>query len=156
MDIAGHGKSSSKYLLKLKKCLYGFKNTSLNWHNKLKDAIGDKGFVESLSDLCAFISKDIIILVHVDDFILISKEDFTINKLIDSMKNTPEGFEFTEEGTMNVYLGVDFSLLIEGTGFTLSQTLFIDRVIQVMGFYPNMTKGATNNTPDGYPFLNKD
>ena len=23
------------------------------------------------------------------------------------MKDTPEGFEFTEEGTMNVYLGVE-------------------------------------------------
>ena len=38
MDLAGHGKYGSKYLLKLKKSLYGLKNASLNWHNKLKYA----------------------------------------------------------------------------------------------------------------------
>ena len=58
-----------------------------------------------------FISEDMIILVYVDDCILISKEEFTIAKFIDSMKDTSEGFEFTEEGTMNAYLGVDISPL---------------------------------------------
>ena len=120
MDLAGHGKGSSKYLLKLKKSLYGLKNASLNWHNKLKDAFVDRGFVESLSDPCVFISKDMIILVHVDDCILISKEDFTIAKFIDSMKDTSEVFEFTEEGTVNAYLGVDISPLLDGKVFTLS------------------------------------
>ena len=38
MDLAGHGKDNSKYLLKLKKSLYSLKNASLNWHNKLKYA----------------------------------------------------------------------------------------------------------------------
>ena len=67
MDPAGHGKDCSKYLLKLKKVLYGFKNAYLNWHKKLKDVFEDRGFVESLSDPRVFISKDMIILVYVDD-----------------------------------------------------------------------------------------
>ena len=67
MDLAGHGKDISKYLLKLKKSLYGFKNASLNWHNKLNDAFEDECFVESLSDPCVFISNDMIIFVYVDD-----------------------------------------------------------------------------------------
>ena len=71
MDLAGHGKDSSKYLLKLKKPLYGLKNASLNWHNNLKYAFEDRDCVESLSDSCVFISKDMIILVYVDDCILI-------------------------------------------------------------------------------------
>ena len=73
MDPAGYGKDSSQYLLKLKKSLYGLKNASLNWHNNLKDAFGDRGFEVSLSDPCGFISKDVVILVFVDDCILISK-----------------------------------------------------------------------------------
>ena len=32
MDLAGHGKDSSKYLLKLKRSLYGLKQASMNWH----------------------------------------------------------------------------------------------------------------------------
>ena len=67
MYLAGHGKDISEYLLKLKKFLYGLKNASLNWHNKLKDAFEDRGFVESLSDPCVFISKDMNILEYVDD-----------------------------------------------------------------------------------------
>ena len=77
-ELAGHGKYSSKYLLKLKRYLYGLKQASMNWHCKLKTDFEDKCFVESLSDPCVFISKDMIILVYVDDCILISKEDLVI------------------------------------------------------------------------------
>ena len=110
----------------------------------------------SLSEPCVFILKDMIVLVYVDDFILISKEDYTIQKFIDSMKDTPEGFEFTEEGTINAYLGVDSYPLLDGKGFTLSQPFFIDRNIQASGFDQKTTKGATNNTQAVYPPLNKD
>ena len=71
MDLAGHGKDSSKYLLKLKRSLYGFKQDLMNWHCKLKTDFEDRGFVESLSDPCVFISKEMLILVYVDDCILI-------------------------------------------------------------------------------------
>ena len=143
MDLAGHGKHSSKYLLKLKKSLYGLKNAYLNWHDKLKDGFEGRGFVESLSDLCVFILKGMVILVYVDDCILNSKEDFIIQKFIDSMKDNPEGFEFIEERTMNAYLGVDIYPLLDGKVFTFSQQFLIDRIIQALGFDPKTTKGAT-------------
>ena len=132
------------------------KNASLNWHENLKDSFEDRGFVRSLSDLCAFIYKNMIIWVYVDDFILISKEDFTIQNFIDSMKDTPESFEFTEERTMNSYLGDEIYPLPDRKRLTLSQPFFIDRIIQALGFDPKTTKGVTNNNPDGYPHLNKD
>ena len=72
------------------------------------------------------------------------------------MKDTPEGFEFTEEGTMNAYLGVDISSFPDGKGFTFSQPFLIDQIIQDLGFDPKTTKGATKNTTAGYPLLNKD
>ena len=97
-----------------------------------------------------------IILVYVDDWILISKEDFTIQKFISPMKTNPEGFELTEEGTMNAYLSVDIYPLPYGKGFTLYQPLSIDWFIQALDFEPNTAKGTTNNTLSGYPLLNKD
>ena len=57
---------------------------------------------------------------------------------------------------MNSYLGVDISSLPDKKGFTLSQPFLIDRVIQDLSFDPKTTKSATNNTPYGYPLLNKD
>ena len=67
MDIANRSGSSNQYVLKLKKSLYGLKQASLNWHNMLKTALLDRGFVESISDLCVYITKDLIVLVYVDD-----------------------------------------------------------------------------------------
>ena len=81
----------------------------MNWHCKLKTALEDRGFVESLSDPCVFISNDIMILVYVDGCILISKEAFIIKKFISSLKAGTDDFVFTEEGTMSLYLGVEFS-----------------------------------------------
>ena len=95
--------------------------------------------MKSLSDPCVLIYNDIIILVYVDDCILISKEDSTIKKFIDSIKDTPKSFDFTKEGTMNAYLGVDISPFPDSKGFTLSQPFWIDIIIQALGFDKNTT-----------------
>ena len=52
---------------------------------------------------------EMIILVYVDDCIIISKETLFIQKFISYLKAGTEYFVFTEEGTMNSYLGVDIS-----------------------------------------------
>ena len=70
-----------------------------------------------------------IILVYVDYCILISKEALVIQKIISSLKAGTEDFLFTEEGTMNSYLGVDISPFPDKKGFTLTQPFLIDRVI---------------------------
>ena len=62
----------------------------MNWRCKLKSAFEDRGFVESLSDPCVFISNDMIILVYVDDFILISKEALVIQNFISYLKDCTE------------------------------------------------------------------
>ena len=69
MDLSGEGKDSSKYLLKLKRYLYGLKQASMKCHCKLKTAFEDRGFVESLSDPCVFISKEMI--THESDKLLL-------------------------------------------------------------------------------------
>ena len=63
----------SNSILVLKKSLYSLKSASFNWHQKLKGALENQGCVESLSNPCVFIGKDMIVLVYVDDCILISK-----------------------------------------------------------------------------------
>ena len=70
----------------------------------------------SLSDPCVFISKEMIILVYFDDCILISKEALVIQKFISFLKAGTEDFVFMEEGTMNLYLGVDISSLPDKKG----------------------------------------
>jgi hypothetical protein len=114
MEVAGSNGSGS--LLRLNKSLYGLKNASLNWHNKLKTALEDRGFVESLSDPCVFMRENMIILMYVDDCILISKDPSIIEQFIQSLKDGKENFDFTDEGSMSSYLGVDVSCLTEKRG----------------------------------------
>ena len=99
--------------------------------------------MESLSDPCVFISKEMIILVYVDDCILISKKAFVIQKFISSLKAGTEDFVFTEKGTMNSYLGVDIYPFLDNKGLILSQPFLIDRIIQDLNFDPKTTKSDT-------------
>jgi hypothetical protein len=150
------GCRNSDYVLSLKVSLYGLKQASANWHNKLKTALEDRGFVESLSDPCVYIRKDMMVLTYVDDCILISKDGSVIDDFIDSLTNGPEKFVFTNEGTMSTYLGVDISPLPNKEGFVLSQPHLIGRIIEALNFDPKTTKGARGNTPVAYPLLSKD
>ena len=105
------------YVLRLNKSLYGLKQGSYNWHNKLKKGLLDRGFVESISDPCVFISKDMIILVYVDDCILLSKDELLMKTFVQSLKDGDENFDFTEEGILENYLGVNIAKLPGEEGF---------------------------------------
>ena len=146
----------SKSILVLRKSLYGLKSASFNWHQKLKAALINRDFVESLSDPCVFIGKDMIILVYVDDCIIISKSKFQTDNFINSLAKGQENFDFTDEGTLSSYLGVEISKQPNNEGFTLSQPYLIERIIQALGFDPSTTKSPRGNTPVSYPLLSKD
>jgi hypothetical protein len=154
MEIYGENKSS--FVLSLNVLLYGLKQSSANWHNKLKTALEDRKFVESLSDPCVFIRGNMIVLTYVDDCILIAKDSAIIDEFISSLEDGSENFIFTDEGSMSSYIGVDVSALPDGKGFVLSQPYLIQRVIEAIGFDLTTTKGARGNTPVAYPFLSKD
>ena len=96
-----------------------------------------------------------IILTFVDDCILISKDKAVIQEFIHSLGNGPENFDFTDEGTLSEYLGVEISRLPDG-GFSLSQPFLIERIINLLQFDSKMTKGVRGNTPVSYPLLSKD
>ena len=54
-----------------------------------------------------FIKKGMIVLVYVDDCIFISDKKETLLSFINSLKNGTAVFEFTDEGPMDKYLGVE-------------------------------------------------
>ena len=64
---------------------WGLEQGSFNWHNKLKKALMNGDFVEFVSDPYVYISRDMTILVHVDDFIFALNSTFT--KIIHSLSN---------------------------------------------------------------------
>ena len=92
------------YIIELKQSLYGLKQASYNWFEKLKETLKHGGYKPSQIDPCVYISKDAIILVYVDDIIMVSKEEKTINAFIQSLKIGKENFEFTDDGLLKYNL----------------------------------------------------
>ena len=142
MVLEGKNNSSSAYVLKLNKSLYGLKQGRLNWHKKLKEALLVRVFTESISDPCVFLSKDLIILVYVDDCILISKDDIAIPNFIKSLESGSENFIFTGERSLSSCLGVSMNRLPDGSGFAMSQPFLLDRIIKAVCFDSATIKSA--------------
>lgn len=156
VDLEGEGKQSSRHLLKLNKSLYGLKQGKLNWYITLKTALLDRNFVESISDPCVFMSKDMFILVYVDGCILILKGTNPIKSFVKCLESGLDNFAFTEEKTLDSYLGVNISKLPSNKEFPMSQPFLIARIIKSLNFDSITTKSARDNVTVFYPLPNKD
>ena len=75
-------KESKCYILKLNKSLYVLKQASLNWFEKLKQGLIDRGFHPSVIDPCLYFKKGMIIITYVDDCIIVSNSMKDINNFL--------------------------------------------------------------------------
>ena len=139
MQIPGVPENSRTHVLRLKKSLYGLKQASANWYEMLAQALRDRGFKEA-SDPCVFLRHNMIIITYVDDCILLSPKRAVIDEFISSLQNGKENFVFTDEGTMERYLGVEIQKLADNSGFSLTQPFLIERILQAAEIDLRMTK----------------
>jgi hypothetical protein len=141
------------YVLKLNKNLYGLKQASYNWFNLIKSGLEARGYEhQSETDPCVFLGKDSIVLVYVDDCIVFSKKDSkAADYLIESLKRGNENFDFTDEGDLKQYLGVDVQRKPDGS-CTLTQPHLIQRFLNVIG----LKDANSKTTPASKPLLWKD
>jgi len=59
----------SKYVCRLKKCIYGLKQAAMEWHCFIDSALKNLGLTKLAADCCVYVneSKDLIIGLYVDD-----------------------------------------------------------------------------------------
>jgi hypothetical protein len=150
-DIDG----SKRFILKLNKNLYGLKNASHNFWNLLKAGLEARGYErQSNADSCVFLGRDSIVLVYVDDCIVLHKRGSdAADRLIKSLKEGHENFDFTDDGDLDKYLGVDVKRHKDGR-IELTQTHLIQRFLEVIGQDAN--KVNPRSTPAIKPLLFKD
>ena len=101
--VSGIADKSWAYVLKLGKSLYGLKQASLNWFEKLKQGLVDQGFTPSKINPCLYLKENIVLLTYVDDCIIISPLKESIDHRILSMQSGPENFKLTVEGVVNKF-----------------------------------------------------
>ena len=149
--------SDRHYVLKLNKNLYGLKQGSYNWYEKLKTALVDRNFKPSNIDPCLYIGNGMIILTYVDDCIIIGPSMDKIDAFVRSMQVGPEKFILTDEGNIDKFLGIEITHL-DDKRFKISQPFLIDRIVAYLNIDSNEYGIGTNSkcTPVGKPLLHKD
>ena len=158
-QVDGQTKSDSDrhYVLKLNKNLYGLKQGSFNWYNKLKTSLVNRNFKPSDTDPCLYIDQGMIVLTYVDDCIIVGPFMQKIYALVKSKEVGPENFTLNDEGDIDKLLGIEINHLGEKR-FKISQPFMIDIIISFLNIYTNEFGLRTNSksTPVGKPLLHKD
>ena len=80
------GFRDSGYVYKLKKSLYGLRQSPKNFFEHLKDQLGAVGFTQSTVDPCLFIKGDCICITYVDDILMFANSDDIITKVIEDLR----------------------------------------------------------------------
>ena len=140
-------------VLKLKKSLYGLRNSPRNFWLYLKGKLLEIGFTQSSHDACLFYSKTVICLVYVDDTLFFSRQQSDIDKAVDDLRNASE-LEITVEDDVAGFLGVMINRFKDGR-IELTQKGLIERIINALDLGNRKPKinpakpGALGSDKDG-------
>ena len=139
----GYVQSGKENLVcKLRKSIYGLKQSPRCWNQKLCDHLKSLGFKESGADSCVFVkiksSTLKIIAVYVDDLILIAKSLSEIQQMKDSLSKT---FKMKDMGQLCYCLGINFELT--ELGISLCQKQYLIKLLERY----KLTEANTVTTP---------
>ena len=117
---------------RLKKSLYGLKQSGRNWNQMLHKFLKQNGFVESTVESCLYTKQNekdiVVILVWVDDFIVGANN----NKLLCETKQLfSDRFKMKDMGRLSYFLGIDFE---QGHGYVkMNQKRYIEKLLEKYG-----------------------
>ena len=99
-------------------------------------------------------SDTVVVLVYVDDCIVLSGSKTALTQFIATLRFGPEKFNFTDEGSLSNYLGVNIEKLPSQSGFKMTQPFLIQRILGAAEIDTRMTKSRP--TPATSLLLAKD
>lgn len=126
-------KGKENLVCRLRKLIYGLKQSGRCWNDHLNKCLEDIGFVRNKTDPCVYQMKTeectAIILVYVDDMLVLTKDETARNKIKELLKCC---FEVKHVGEINYMLGVKFERKKSGC-ITLSQKQYIGKLLVQFG-----------------------
>uniref|UniRef100_A0AAV1VAR2 Reverse transcriptase Ty1/copia-type domain-containing protein n=1 Tax=Peronospora matthiolae TaxID=2874970 RepID=A0AAV1VAR2_9STRA len=122
------------YVCKLKRSLYGLKQSPRMWNQTIDGFMIKMGFKKCESDHCIYIKRDdqdmILVVLYVDDLILASSK----NELLKSTKMAlSKRFEMTDLGELDYFLGMEIKNDRKTGMVTVQQTKFLKSVLTKFG-----------------------
>ena len=116
--------NGNKLVLKLKKSLYGLKQSGRNWNNTLDSFLKEQGFKQSVNDPCFYTKDGNIFLVHWVDDIIVAAEPCSLKSVKETLKGR---FKMKDLGQLSYFLGIEF--LFENNKLLMSQSRYISKVL---------------------------
>jgi hypothetical protein len=126
--FAEAGKEQLVY--KLKRSIYGLKQSPRQWNKVIDDFLKDEGFRVIDADCCIYMKsqdkKMIMVSLYVDDLMIASNCDSLCSTL---KTNLSKRFEMKDLGKVRVCLGLEFNWLPDGSCL-LNQEKYIEKVLE--------------------------
>ena len=113
---------------KLKRTLYGLKQSPRVWNRTLTEELTRFGLNKSEHENCLFWNDEMLVVVYVDDMLVASSSETEIEKLCSHLK---KGFVVKNLGSVKKFLGVSVKK-VDG-GFVLDQETYIDDLAERFG-----------------------
>ena len=124
--------SGDQFVYKLKKSLYGLKQSGRNWNKVLHDHLCTNGFTQNPVDHCVYKQGTddgvVLVIIWVDDILIAASNETLMNQFKDTMKVT---FRMKDLGKISYFLGIDFKQT-DGK-ITMSQERYITKMIEKFG-----------------------
>ena len=123
-------KNNPDAICKLKKSIYGLKQSSRCWNSALHDHLIESGYTQSVSDPCIYTASDgkQVIAIYVDDIILAAETDELLAHMKAMVKSK---FDVSDLDELDYFLGV--SIDQSGNGIWLGQPAYTRRVLERFG-----------------------
>jgi hypothetical protein len=97
-------------ILRVTRSLYGYRHAPRLWYNHHRNFIvnvNKSGFVASNIDACLFLREDLLVVVYVDDAIICSSKEDTVDKFLLELKQ--HEYDITEDGNLAAYFGISIT-----------------------------------------------
>jgi hypothetical protein len=119
----------ARMIVRLRRGMYGLRQSALLWYNDLKDSLKEIGFEPIEADPCVFVNSttNAIIVVYVDDLILITRNKASMQKLKEQLLKR---YKCRDLRLVGFYLGIRVLRDRPNRSISLSIDSYIDRVVE--------------------------
>ncbi|KAM1402838.1 hypothetical protein ACFX2I_011521 [Malus domestica] len=142
-------KGKENLFCKLKKSLYGLKQSPRQWYLRFDKFMRGQNYSRSQYDHCVYFKKlqdesFIYLLIYVDDMLIASKNVEEIEKLKKQMKNE---FEMKDLGEAKKIIGMEITRDREKGLVSLNQRQYLEKLIRKFGVYDSTKPVSTPLAP---------
>ena len=126
-------KGKENLVCKLKKSIYGLKQSPRCWNSVLDQFLKKIGFVQATSDPCLYIASEgelFLIAVYVDDIVLAGSSDVRMKEVQQALQ---QKFQVKDLGELHYFLGVKFVQNQKNRTVWIGQQAYAEDILKKFG-----------------------